>query len=111
MSLMPTLLIGIRRVSAWPCTSSTGSALGFLTGTAVIIRDSYEAIWSLMVPKPRIPRILDDSRRIGSRAAYLGQPTGGIGSLNTPGGRIQAAACRPAAGRRLQAAMTPICAG
>src|SRR6185437_851913 len=96
MSLMPTLLIGIRRVSAWPCTSSTGSTLGFLTGTAVIFADSYEAIWSLMVPKPRIPRILDDSRRLGSSAAHPGQPTGGIDgrSVGTGSRRMHAAARR-----------------
>src|SRR6202789_4541829 len=34
MSLMPTLLMGIWRVSAWPCTSSTGFTFGFLTGAA-----------------------------------------------------------------------------
>src|SRR5882672_2719041 len=37
MSLMPTLLMGICRVSAWPCTSSTGCTVGFLTGTATFI--------------------------------------------------------------------------
>src|ERR1700722_2320709 len=66
MSLMPTLLIGIWRVSACPCTSSTGFTFGFLTGTATFIFGiPTGAIRPKMVPKPRNSRILDDSSRLG----------------------------------------------
>src|SRR5579859_142040 len=43
MSLMPTLLIGIRRVSGWPCTSSTLETRGFWLGTATFIGSSFLA--------------------------------------------------------------------
>src|ERR1700675_4678289 len=55
MSLMPTLLMGIWRVSACPCTSSTGFACGFFEGTATFIWVSY---WS-------------DSACHGAETAYL----------------------------------------
>src|SRR5450631_1325510 len=75
---MPTLLIGIWRVSACPCTSSTGFTVGFLTGTATFISGfPAGAIRHTMVPKPRIPRILDDSERLGAKRGGPGHPTGG----------------------------------
>src|SRR5271167_1511818 len=55
MSLIPTLLMGIWRVSAWPCTSSTVLARGFLEGTATFI---FTSCWS-------------DQAQDGAETAYL----------------------------------------
>src|SRR6267142_2954098 len=64
MSLMPTLLMGICRVSACAWTSSTGCGIGFLAETATFIFLPIVAIKLHMVPKPRNSRILDHSMRV-----------------------------------------------
>src|SRR5882672_1007054 len=84
---MPTLLIGIWRVSACPCTSSTDFTCGFLTGTATFISGfPAEAISPYLVPKSRIPRILDDSGRLGAKPGGPGHPTGGVAGDLRPSG-------------------------
>src|SRR5271167_432388 len=52
---MPTLLMGIWRVSAWPCTSSTLLVCGFFAGTATFI---FTSCWS-------------DQAQYGAETAYL----------------------------------------
>src|ERR1700691_269229 len=123
MSLMPTLLIGIWRVSAWPCTSSTDFTIGFLTGAATVIlfprryapnqrgsshalratvngvdatptcrcplrgqKIHFKAISDHMGPKPRIPRILDDSPWLGSGAGRRGNRQAESAGGGTAGG-------------------------
>src|SRR3979409_94196 len=85
MSFMPTLLIGISRVSAWPCTSSTEFNFGFLTVTAAFIRVPAGRSGTYMVSKHRIPRILDDSADLGAgtqgRGDRQAELAGGISHL------------------------------
>src|ERR1700677_1727903 len=63
MSLMPTLLIGICRVSAWACTSSMAEVRGFLDGAATFI-------WRFLMRDQGSdgadPAKCNDSRRGGS---------------------------------------------